>query len=64
MITSAGMLEPWLLVLCASVSILGTSVGARILERLDERRFKSLGRTLVLGIGSVYLLLGAQRLIP
>lgn len=61
---SAGMPEPWLLVLCASVSVLGTSVGAKVLERLDERRFKSLGRTLILGIGSVYLLLGAQRLIP
>jgi uncharacterized membrane protein YfcA len=57
------MPEPWLLVLCAGVSILGTSAGARVLERLDERRFNSLGRILVLGIGSVYLLLGAQRIL-
>ena len=63
LVQSAAMPEPWLLALCAGVSILGTSAGARVLERLDERRFKSLGRFLVLGIGSVYLLLGAQRII-
>jgi uncharacterized membrane protein YfcA len=62
-VSSAAMPEPWLLALCAGVSILVTSAGARVLERLHERPFKSLGRFLVLGIGSVYLLLGAQRII-
>ncbi len=57
----ATMPELWLLALCAGVSILGTSVGARVLDKLDERHFRKIGRTLILGIGAIYLTLGTVR---
>ena len=52
--------EPWLLVATAAAAILGTVMGAQVLERLTDGRFRQLSRWLVLGIGGYYLLKGTR----
>jgi uncharacterized membrane protein YfcA len=50
-----GELSPALLSTILVATVLGTLTGTRILARLSERRFRSVSRTLVFGIGALYL---------
>ncbi len=51
---------PWLVVLLAvPLSLLGTAVGSRLLERLSDTSFLRLTRVVVTAIGAVYLIQAA-----
>lgn len=52
---------PWLVVLLAvPLSILGTTAGGRLLERLTDASFRTTTRWVVTGIGAVYLVQAAR----
>ena len=54
-------MPPWpVLALAVTVSMLGTAVGGRILDRLDDVNFKTWTRWIVTLIGLYYLVLAAQ----
>ena len=52
-----------LLAAAAVAAIAGTLIGAQLLDRLSDRRFREASRWLVLGIGSYYLLRGTRLLL-
>jgi uncharacterized membrane protein YfcA len=52
---------PYAVVLVAvPLSMLGTAVGGRILDRMTEESFSSVTRWVVTGIGAVYLVQAAR----
>jgi uncharacterized membrane protein YfcA len=55
-----GMPPWWFFVLAVPLSVAGTVVGGRILERMSDVNFKRWTRLIVTGIGAVYLLQAAQ----
>jgi len=50
--------SPWLLAAAVPLSIAGTTLGARLLERLSEADFRKWTKRLVTGIGAVYVIRG------
>lgn len=56
----AGMPPLWLFALAVPLSMLGTVVGGRILDRMSDVNFKSWTRYIVTAIGVVYLIQAAQ----
>ncbi len=54
--------EPSLLAGTAVAAVLGTLLGAQVLERLEDGSFRKASRALVLGIGGWYLLKGLAAL--
>jgi uncharacterized membrane protein YfcA len=56
----AGMPPAWFFPLAIPLSMLGTVVGGRILERMTDVNFKRWTRLIVTGIGLLYLAQGAQ----
>jgi len=57
-----GALETTPILVVLSGAAAGTLVGSRLLERWSEAGFRAATRTVVLGIGAVYLLIGLARL--
>lgn len=58
---AGGQRVPWLVVLAAvPVSMLGTAVGGRLLNRMSDASFTSVTRWVVTGIGAVYLVQAAR----
>jgi uncharacterized membrane protein YfcA len=55
-----GMPPPWLFAVAAGLSMVGTVVGGRILDRLSDRHFLSWTRYIVTAVGLVYLVQAAQ----
>lgn len=56
---SAGALPPtWLLIAAAPLSIAGTTLGARVLDRMSDATFRNWTKRLVTGIGVVYVIRG------
>lgn len=55
-----GMPPLWFFVAAAPLSILGTVVGGRILDRLTDARFREWTRWIITGIGGVYLIQAAR----
>ena len=53
-------LPPWLLLAAAPLSVLGTIVGGRILDRLNDQSFLRWTRWVVTAIGAVYLAQAAR----
>jgi uncharacterized membrane protein YfcA len=57
---TGGQRVPWLVVLAAvPLSMLGTAVGGRLLDRMSEASFSDVTRWVVTGIGGVYLVQAA-----
>jgi uncharacterized protein len=54
-LTGTGMPPPWLFLVAAPLSIAGTMVGGKILDRLTDKTFIKWTRLIVTGIGVVYL---------
>lgn len=58
---TGGQHVPWLVVLAAvPLSMLGTAVGGRLLDRLSDASFQTVTRWVVTGIGAVYLVQAAR----
>jgi uncharacterized membrane protein YfcA len=53
-------LPPWLLLAAAPLSVVGTVLGGRILDRMTDKSFLVWTRWIVTGIGVVYLIQAAQ----
>jgi len=58
--SGAGTLPLWLVPLAIPLSIAGTMLGGRILDRISDRSFLAWTRLIVTGIGIVYLIEGAR----
>ena len=59
-VTGTGMPPVWLFVVAAPLSIAGTVVGGKILDRLTDKTFIKWTRLIVTGIGLVYLVQAGQ----
>lgn len=60
-LTGEGQAVPWLVVLLGvPLSVLGTALGGRLLDRMTEAAFTSTTRWVVTAIGAVYLLQAAR----
>jgi uncharacterized membrane protein YfcA len=60
-ISTGGPGIPWLVVLLGvPLSVLGTALGARLLDRISDATFASTTRWVVTGIGLVYLVQAAR----
>jgi uncharacterized protein len=59
-LTGTGMPPLWLFLVAAPLSIAGTVVGGKILDRLTDKTFIKWTRLIVTGIGVVYLLQAGQ----
>jgi uncharacterized membrane protein YfcA len=60
-LTGDGQAVPWLVVLLGvPLSVLGTALGGRLLDRMTEAAFTSTTRWVVTAIGAVYLLQAAR----
>lgn len=58
---TGGQQVPWLVVLAAvPLSMLGTAVGGRLLDRMSDASFSAVTRWVVTGIGAVYLVQAAR----
>jgi uncharacterized membrane protein YfcA len=57
---SAGLPPLWVFALAIPLSMLGTLVGGRILDRMSDVNFKRWTRWIVTGIGGLYLVQAAQ----
>jgi len=55
---AAGMPPAWVFVPAIALSMLGTALGGRILDRMSDVSFRRWTRWLVTGIGGIYLLRG------
>lgn len=58
-----GVVEPWLGVMMVAFSVLGTSLSARVLERMSDASFRMWTRRVVMTIGVVYLASGVMMLV-
>ena len=59
----AGLPPVWLFALAIPLSMLGTAVGGRILDRLTDINFKRYTRLIVTAVGIMYLVQAAQLLL-
>ena len=55
LIEGAGSVEPWVLVMAVAASMLGTSLGKQILERLSDAQFRSWAGRLITVLGLYYV---------
>lgn len=60
----AGAPPLWMLALAVPLSIAGTSLGARVLERMSEARFRTWTKWIVTGVGAVYVVRGLLLMGP
>ena len=55
LIEQAGSVEPWVLVMAVGASMLGTSLGKQILERLSDAQFRTWAGRLITVLGLYYV---------
>jgi len=55
LIEQAGSVEPWVLVMAVAASMLGTSLGKQILERLSDAQFRAWAGRLITVLGLYYI---------
>jgi uncharacterized protein len=55
LIEQAGSVEPWVLVMAVGASMLGTSLGKQILERLSDGQFRTWAGRLITVLGLYYV---------
>lgn len=53
-----GAVSAWLLLMGAGLAIVGTSLARTVLDRITDRQYRTWTKTIVLGIGAVYLVQG------
>ena len=58
-----GVVEPWLGVMMVAFSVLGTTLSARVLERMSDAAFRMWTKRVVMTIGVVYLASGVMMLV-
>lgn len=58
-----GVVEPWLGVMMVAFSVLGTSLSARVLEKMSDASFRMWTKRVVMTIGVVYLASGVMMLV-
>ena len=63
LIQQAGTIEPWFLCLAVASSIVGSSLGRLLLERLNDTQFRSWSNRLITAIGAYYVGHGLVMLI-
>jgi uncharacterized membrane protein YfcA len=63
LIAQASEIEPWFLALAVASSIVGSSLGRLLLERLSDTQFRSWSNRLITGIGAYYVGHGLVMLI-
>ncbi len=56
--TSASYIAPWILLSAVALAFLGTTLSRRILDSLDESKFRSYTRSVIMLIGTGYLITG------
>ncbi len=53
-----GAVSAWLLLMGAGLAVVGTSLARTVLDRITDRQYRTWTKTIVLGIGAVYLVQG------
>ena len=55
LIEQAGSVEPWILGLAVASSMIGTSLGKKILEKLSDQQFRLWANRLITVLGTWYV---------
>jgi uncharacterized membrane protein YfcA len=63
LIDQAGQVEPWFLAVAVGTSIVGTSLGKLLLERLSDRQFRVWSNRLITALASYYVGYGLVLLV-
>lgn len=63
LIAQAGSVEPWMLGIAIAASMIGTSLGKQILERLSDAQFRSWAGRLITALGLYYVGYGLVLLV-
>lgn len=58
-----GSVPAWLFVAVVPMALLGTRIGTRVLDRLEERQFRSASEKVILAIGAACTMMGIVELI-
>ncbi|HDZ75657.1 MAG TPA: sulfite exporter TauE/SafE family protein [Aurantimonas coralicida] len=58
-----GAVSGWLLLMGAGLAVVGTSLARTVLDRITDRQYRTWTKTIVLGIGAVYLVQGLAILL-
>jgi len=63
LIDQAGTVEPWFLAIAVASSMIGTSLGKLLLERLSEAQFRAWSNRLITALASYYVGYGVVLLV-